>query len=83
MTNQKWEMQSQCQEGNFEITLYWNKDLYNKAYKVVERVITRNVTTDTKTFKDMNKANDYFKLLCNEANAYKNSRFSNFYKEVA
>ncbi len=83
MKNQNWEMQSQIQEGNFEITLYWNQDLYNKAYKVAERVITRNVITESKTFKDINKANDYFKQLCNDANAYKNSRFSNFYKEVA
>jgi len=74
----KWEMMSQIQEGGFELTLYWNKEIVaiNRRYKVEERVIRRNVITDSKKFITLDIANKYFKKLCLEANEYKNSRFS-------
>jgi len=74
----KWEMMSQIQEGAFELTLYWNKEIVtiNRRYKVEERVIRRNVITDSKKFITLDTANKYFKKLCLEANEYKNSRFS-------
>jgi hypothetical protein len=78
----KWEMMTQIQEGDFELTLYWNKEIIdiNRRYKVEELAIRRGVITISKKFIKLDIANKYFKKLCLEANEYKNSRFSGWYK---
>jgi hypothetical protein len=77
MKKENWEMMSQITEGNFELTLFWNKEIIqsNRNYKVTERVVRRNVITETREFLKLETAERYFKHLVTEANNYKNSRF--------
>jgi hypothetical protein len=77
METENWEMMSQITEGGFELTLYWNTSIHlvERRYKVTERVVRRNVITETREFLKLETAQRYYKHLVTEANNYKNSRF--------